>query len=162
VSVATYLAQTGAGAVASLAAAPLGWRAANAVVAYASYLLMMLWPSGLAVFYPFAQLPSSEVIAAVVLLVLVSAGGLLAFRRHPYLLPGWLWYLGMLVPVIGLVHQGDQAMADRFTYVPLVGIFIMAAWGIPDLLAGWRHGQAACIAAAVAVLVACTVVTTRY
>ena len=73
-------------------------------------------------------------------------------RRHPYLLTGWLWYLGMLVPVIGLVHQGDQAMADRFTYLPLVGIFIMAAWGIPELLGRWRHGRAACAVAAVAVV----------
>ena len=77
------------------------------------------------------------------LLVIISVMVLRTSRRHPYLMVGWLWYLGTLVPVIGLVQAGVQAMADRFTYVPLIGLFIMMAWWIPDLLAGWRHRRIA-------------------
>jgi len=83
----------------------------------------------------------------------------LGARRHRYLLVGWLWYVGMLVPVIGLVRIGDLAMADRYTYVPLVGMFIIAAWGVPDLLAGWEFEQLGCAVAAGGALAACTALT---
>src|SRR5262249_30478646 len=129
---------------------------------YVTYLGKMLWPAGLAVFYPFdIPLPAWQVLGAGVFLLVASAAVLKSARRHPYLLIGWLWYLGMLVPVIGLVHQGDQSMADRFTYVPSVGIFIMAAWGIPALLGDWRHRQVFCTVAAIVVLAACTLATAR-
>jgi tetratricopeptide (TPR) repeat protein len=162
VSVITYLTQTTAGAVVSLEALPLGVRVENAIVVYVAYLGKMLWPAGLAVFYPFAApVPAWQVFGAALFLIAGSVVVLQSTRRRPYLFTGWFWYLGMLVPVIGLVHQGDQSMADRFTYVPLVGIFIMAAWGIPDLLGGWRHRQLFCAVAGSGVLVACTLATAR-
>ena len=82
-------------------------------------------------------------------------------RRRPYLLVGWLWYVGTLVPVIGFVSVGMQARADRFTYLPLIGIFIMAAWGIPDLLERWKYQRLAGGAIAALAMVACTVLTAR-
>jgi tetratricopeptide (TPR) repeat protein len=162
VSVITYTVQTHAGALASLAAVPLADRIENAAVSYAAYLGKLLWPTGLAVFYPNEpSFPAWQVVGAAAVLILTSVGVLKSARRRPYLFTGWLWYLGMLVPVIGLVHQGDQSMADRYTYLPSIGVFIMAAWGIPELLGRWRYGQVACSTAAVVVLIACTAATAR-
>jgi tetratricopeptide (TPR) repeat protein len=129
VSVITYRAQAGAGAVSTLEAAPLDLRLANAVVSYATYLVKALVPAGLAVFYPYPRAVSAgRLVAASMLLLALTLGVVRARRRHPWAVVGWAWYVGTLVPVIGLVKQGDQAMADRFTYVPLVGIFILVAW----------------------------------
>lgn len=162
VGVITYAVQTHAGAVAPLAAAPFADRVENAIVSYIAYLGKMLWPTGLAVFYPYAaSLPAWQVVGAAAALMLISATVLKSTRRHPYLFTGWFWYVGMLVPVIGLVHYGDQAWADRYTYLPLVGIGIMAAWGIPELLGRWRHRQVACSVAAVVALLACSAATAR-
>lgn len=135
-SVVTLLAQRAGGALAAVDALPLSSRVANAAVAYAAYLGKTLWPARLAVHYPHAlgDLPGWKVAAAVALL---GALTLLVFRerrRRPYLPFGWLWYVGTLVPVIGLVQVGSQAMADRYTYVPLIGIFVIVAWGSADLL----------------------------
>jgi tetratricopeptide (TPR) repeat protein len=141
---------------------PFSARGTNAVVSYATYLVQMVWPTRLAALYIFEwPIPLWQVVGSSALLIGVS--GLVAWggRRHPYLLVGWLWYLGTLVPVIGLIHFGIQAMADRYTYVPLIGIFIIAAWGIPDLLAGWRYQRVVCAAAAVLALAACSVLTAR-
>jgi len=159
-SVATFVAQRSVGATA--ADLPLSERTANAVVSYATYLFQMLWPTRLAVLYIFeAPLPTWQIVGSVLLLIGLTAGVLWGSRRHPYLLVGWLWYVGTLVPAIGLIHVGSEAMADRFTYVPLIGIFIIVAWGIPDLLAGWKYQQVACGGAAVAVLLACSIQTVR-
>ncbi len=151
----TYVVQSRAGAIASFASVPLADRLANAVVSYVWYLAKTLWPTGLAVFYPLhLPIPLWQVLGALVVLVGIS---LLAARnvgRHPYLLVGWAWYLGTLVPVIGIVRAGEQARADRFTYLPLIGIFLMIAWGIPALLAGWRHRRPALAAGAAAASVA--------
>jgi protein O-mannosyl-transferase len=122
---------------------PWGSRVANSLVAYGTYLVKTVWPSQLTVFYPYptAGLPWWQVGGAALVLLSVS---LLAFRearRRPYLLVGWFWFLGTLLPVIGLVQVGKQALADRYTYVPLIGLFIMGVWGTLDLTAGWRRGQ---------------------
>jgi len=141
----TYLAHRSAGYIQSMAVLPFEARLANALVAYVSYIGKMVWPQNLAVFYPpSAQtLLSWQAAGAGLLLLLITLGVILANRRRPYLVVGWLWYLGTLVPVIGLVQAGSQAMADRFTYVPLIGLFIMIAWGVPDLLPAWRHRRVA-------------------
>jgi len=160
VSVITLAAQGKAGATAAVL--PFSERAANAVVSYATYLAQMIWPARLAVLYIFeAPLPMWKIAGSLMLLVVLTAAALWEGRRSPYLLVGWLWYVGTLVPAIGLIHIGSEAMADRFTYVPLIGIFIILAWGIPDLLASWKYRQAACAAAAAAVLLACGIQTTH-
>ena len=103
----------------------------------------MIWPYPLAVFYPHpGMLPIWQVAGAGLLLVCGSILVVRAAGKYPYFLVGWLWYLGTLVPVIGLVQVGAQAMADRYTYVPLIGLFIMIAWGMADILAGWQYRKA--------------------
>ena len=134
-SVVTYIVQEKSGFVRPTDEFPFGARVSNAVVSYAAFIGKMLLPRNLAVFYPYPVkgLPIWEVVGAAALLVAVSALVIRAGRRRPYLPVGWLWYLGTLVPVIGLVQVGVQAMADRYTYVPLIGLFIIIAWGVPDL-----------------------------
>jgi hypothetical protein len=141
----TFLAQSRGGAVRSLDYIPFGMRVSNALVSYVNYLGQMVWPSSLAMFYPHpasiaAQtgIPLWEVVGAVLLLAGFSFLVVWQSRRRPYLQVGWLWYVGTLIPVIGLVQVGNQAMADRYTYVPLIGIFMAIAWGIPDLFLRMR------------------------
>ena len=119
----------------------LGGRIANALVSYAAYLGQFVYPVGLAVFYPHPgdQIPIANVLVAVLVLTLISAAVLCCRRRCPYLLMGWLWYLAVLAPVIGLVQAGWQARADRFTYLPQIGLAIALAWGAADVLRGWPH-----------------------
>ena len=141
-SVVTWLAQRKGGSLD--AAIPFGARAANAAVSYAAYLCKAAWPSGLAVFYPppagIGQAPILwQSVGAVLLIAGVTAAALRMARRAPFLCAGWLWYLGMLVPVIGLVKVGAQAMADRYTYLPLTGVFVALAWGVPALLPPFRR-----------------------
>lgn len=125
----TFWAQKKGGAVASLDHLPLEVRAANAVVAYATYLHKMVWPTDLAVFYPHPGLwPWGVVTVSAILLTGITAAVIWQAKARPWLLCGWLWYVGTLVPVIGLVQVGDQAYADRYTYVPLIGIFVAIAW----------------------------------
>jgi protein O-mannosyl-transferase len=139
-SLVTFFAQRSGGAVGSLEALPLATRMANALVSYVSYIGKMIWPSHLAVFYPYSDmLPTWQVAGAGLLLVSLSVLVILAASRRPCLTVGWFWYLGTLVPVIGLVQVGAQAMADRYTYVPSIGLFIMMAMGVPPLLGGWRY-----------------------
>ena len=116
---------------------PFGVRLANALVSYAAYLEKTFWPLSLAFIYPHqgANLSGWKVALSVVVLVSVTLMVVRQFRR-PYLAVGWFWYVGMLVPVIGLVQVGKQAMADRYTYLPLIGIFIMIAWSLKDILSG--------------------------
>jgi protein O-mannosyl-transferase len=129
----TVYAQTSGGAVKDLDIFPPLVRIANAVVAYAAYLLKMIWPSDLAVFYPHPGMPPAwQLAGAVFLLAGITFIVLVRSKRQPYLIVGWLWYIGTLVPVIGLVQVGMQSMADRYTYIPLIGIFIMLAWGAAD------------------------------
>jgi Tfp pilus assembly protein PilF len=148
------------GAVGNLQVFPLGLRVQNALVSYVAYLGKMVWPTRLTAFYPYpSSLPAWSVAGSALLLIVVSVAAWRAARSVPYLAVGWFWYLGTLVPVIGVVQVGIQSMADRFTYVPLVGIFIAIAWGVPDALARWRvpGRRMAVPALAAAVIVACAV-----
>jgi len=130
----TVIAQQRGGAVRTLQRFPFWWRAANAVHAYAAYLGKTVWPTRLAVYYPMGHgLGSGSIILASAFLVGVSLLAWRERRRRSYLIVGWLWYLGTLVPVIGLVQIGDQAMADRYAYIPLIGVFVMVAWGSAEL-----------------------------
>ncbi len=132
--IATLLAQRqGTGAIDQL---PFLWRLNNTFVSYFTYIWQMLWPGGLAVFYPHPnnRLPLVEVTVAIAFLVGVSLLAIYLRRTRPYLVTGWFWYLGMLVPVIGLVQVGEQAHADRYTYLPQIGLYIMIAWTVGDLL----------------------------
>lgn len=133
-SIVTLEAQARGGSMFPLEALPLGQRIGNAVVAYAAYLGKMLWPAELAVLYPHpGQWPWWQIALSATVIAAISALAFVWRKRHPHLLVGWLWYLGTLVPVIGLVQVGQQSMADRYTYVPLIGVFIMAAWTLPGL-----------------------------
>ena len=136
-SVITVLAQRRGGAIQSVELFSLPSRIANALVSYVRYIGKMIWPEHLAIYYPHPgdTLPLWQPAAAALVLATISVLALRAARRHPYLIVGWLWYLGTLVPVIGLVQIGGQAMADRYTYVPLVGLFLMIAWGGAELAA---------------------------
>jgi len=139
-SMVTIYAQKEGGAIWTLQTLPIPNRLANALVAYMSYLGQMFWPAHLAVFYPLPghNLPIWLALAAGLALAALTFLALRQARRHSYLPVGWLWYLGTLLPVIGLVQVGKQAMADRYTYVPLIGLFIMLAYGMADLAARWR------------------------
>ena len=138
----TFYAQQASGAVGSLAALPLHDRIANALFSYVSYIAKMLWPGNLAVIYPYPEFfPMWKIIAACFLISAITYLSLKYVKARPWLLVGWLWYLGTLVPVIGLVQVGLQAMADRYTYIPSIGLFIIIAWGASDMAARWRHGK---------------------
>jgi tetratricopeptide (TPR) repeat protein len=139
-SILTIFAQQKGGAMVSLEHYPFESRVANALVSYASYIGKMIWPSHLSIFYPYQEiLPLWKVVGAGLLLTSVSVLVIRVVHKLPYLAVGWFWYIGTLIPVIGLVQVGSQAMADRYTYVPLIGLFVMVAWSAPDILAGWRH-----------------------
>lgn len=139
VCILTFHARGESGSIPSFEALPVEIRLANAVVSYVSYIGKTIWPHNLAVFYPHpGTSPGWLVSGAGMLLVCISVLVMRAGTRRPYLAVGWLWYLGALVPVIGIVQSGSQAMADRYTYVPLIGVFIMVAWGMADLAVRWR------------------------
>jgi tetratricopeptide (TPR) repeat protein len=135
--VVAFVAQRSAGTVSDLDVVPLGARVATALIAWAAYLRATAWPWNLAPHYPFpaAGWPATWVAAAGLLLTAVSAVAVWQRRRRPYLLAGWLWYLGTLVPVIGLVQVGNQAYADRYTYFPSIGLFLAAVWTGADAFA---------------------------
>jgi tetratricopeptide (TPR) repeat protein len=158
-STVTFLAQRNE-AVASLAKVPLALRFENAILAYGGYLLKAIWPVHLAVFYPLSQHPAWFLTAtAAAVLILISAAAWLERRRSPWLLVGWLWFLGTLVPVIGLVQVGDQAMADRYGYFPLIGIFIAVTFAIAERTNGFRFLKNVCATTGVLILSACLVLT---
>jgi hypothetical protein len=138
-AVVTMMAQREGATVATTANVPIGARVANAAVAAVAYVRKMFWPDDLAVFYPHPlnTLPWWHVAGSVALLVAVSVL-VFRYRARRYLVVGWLWYLITLVPVVGIVQVGGQAMADRYTYLPLTGLFIILAWGLPDVLRGRR------------------------
>jgi tetratricopeptide (TPR) repeat protein len=155
----TFLAQRNA-AVASLAKVSLTLRLENAILAYGTYLWKTICPAPLAVFYPLPKhidWPLATTVAGV--LMLISAVAWLERRRNPWLLVGWLWFLGTLVPVIGLVQVGDQACADRYSYFPLIGIFIAITFAAAKWANGFRWPKMACTVAGVLILSACLVLT---
>ena len=129
----TYWAQQRGGSVVSLERLSFGVRAANGVVSYVRYIGKTVWPTGLAVFYPYQTWPLWVVAIACATLAGVTVLALWLRKRKPWLVIGWFWFLGTLVPVIGLVQVGLQAMADRYVYVPLIGLAVIAAWGVAEL-----------------------------
>jgi len=135
-SIVAFFAQQEGGSVESLDALPLKIRFANTLVAYVQYIGKMIWPHELAVYYPHpgSALPLWQAAASGLFLALVTVLALRTARRLPYLPVGWFWYLGTLVPVVGLVQVGGQSMADRYTYIPFIGLFVVVAWGVPSLL----------------------------
>lgn len=161
VSVLTVVAQRSAGALATtLASTPLAYRLGNAAISYATYVWKTIWPTGLAVFYPSpTHLSAWHALGAALLLLAITGAVTVDRKRRPFLVVGWLWFLGTLVPVIGLVRQGDQAMADRFTYLPAIGLYVMVAWGACSMPAA-RRATPALVAGAVTTLAACLAVTT--
>ena len=138
----TFIAQSRGGAVAKFDVYPAGIRIANALAGCVTYLWKMVWPGNLAVLYPYHgdDLPIRQAVASAILLIVITSLVILLRRKRPYLAFGWFWFVGTLVPVIGLVQVGRQAMADRYSYVPLVGLFIIVAWMIPDLLTKTKRG----------------------
>ena len=158
----TYLVQSHGEAVLTIQQLPLNLRLENALISYVRYLLNMVWPSGLAVLYPLqTYLSGMQTMTAMAAAVLVILSWLTwqARRRSPCLLVGWLWFLGTLVPVIGLVQVGSAALADRYTYFPLIGIFVAIAFGVRDLMDRFRVPKIAVAGAAGAVLAACLTLT---
>jgi tetratricopeptide (TPR) repeat protein len=162
--VVTFLVQSqrSGDAVASLELVPLHYRFCNVLTSYGLYLLKMVWPVGLAVFYPLPGHLTWLLMAATasaVVLVIISIFVWRAGRAHAYLPVGWLWFLGTLVPVIGLVQVGAAALADRYTYIPSIGVFIAVTFGIRGLADRFQFPQKAIATAAVLVLAACLILT---
>ncbi|MCX5849423.1 MAG: tetratricopeptide repeat protein [Deltaproteobacteria bacterium] len=139
---------------------PLGSRIANSPVSFVTYLEKTFWPHDLAVFYPFSdQLPVWQVLGAILLILVVSATVIAAVKRLPYLLTGWFWYAITILPVIGIVQIGNHSMADRYTYLPLIGISIILAWGIPHLFPREDMRKNILFPAGIAVLAILSVIT---
>jgi len=151
----TIEAQTTGGSVTSMATFPLGARIANALLSLVGYCGKAVWPAGLSLFYPFTIHPLTDpgVLAAGAALSAASGAAFFLRRRCPWLLWGWLWYLVTLLPVIGLVQVGDQAMADRYTYLPLVGVFVAGAWGLDAFARRWKAPRGALASGAGIVLI---------
>lgn len=168
-SAGVFLAELGGGTVASLEGLSLQTRLGNAIVQYVQYLRQTFWPTGLSIYYvhPQDRLSLIDVWVCAGLLLAISGAVWLGRRRRPYLLVGWCWFLGVTFPVMGLVQSGTFARADRYMYLPLVGIFIMLAWGGADLAAAAarryapRRVRAVAVGVAVGVLVACSAVAQR-
>ena len=155
-AIAAYFAQQASGAIQPLSMSPLGLRIENALVSYIVYIAKVFWPAGLTVFYPYPRsFEAVEVMAAGLALAAISALALRSFRKYPYLAVGWLWYLVTLAPVIGLVPLGGHARADRYMYVPLVGLAIMLAWSVADIVERWPRAVPIAAVIAPAACLAC-------
>jgi len=139
----TFIVVKGGGAFQSVETISLSARLTNAMVSYLEYLGKMIWPRGLSILYPHPgnALPLWQGILCGMVLVGITIISIRLIKKAPYFAVGWFWYLGTLVPVIGIVQTGAQAMADRFTYIPLIGVFIIVAWGVPELISKWRHKE---------------------
>lgn len=156
----TFYAQWKGESVVALEHYPLWSRILNAAVAYFSYLVKALWPTDLAVFYPHVdRYPSWQVMGASLSLAAATVFTLAVAKRHPWAATGWLWYLGTLIPVIGIVQVGSHSMADRYTYVPLIGVFLIVAWGFADAMPRRPWRMAALALSAVTVLLALSLLT---
>src|SRR5437870_3858045 len=121
--------------------APLEERLGNALISYVAYVGQMIWPAHLAVLYPYPEgnLEIPQVILALLLLLMISVAFFLWRKKYPFLLIGWLWYLGMLIPMIGIIQVGSQVRADRYTYLPQIGLYLLVAWGGMELFQRWRR-----------------------
>ena len=159
-AVITLIAQQSGGAVRTLEKAPLDYRVANMFVSYIRYIGKMLWPSQLAVFYTHPQSSLSKTIALIcVLLFILISFGVYAGRRRRYIVMGWLWFVGTLVPMIGLVQAGEQAMANRYMYISMCGLLIITAWGLRDLVASRPRLKVATAISTMFVLSAMVIIT---
>jgi protein O-mannosyl-transferase len=162
VSVVTCFAQQQEGAMVSLEQLPLVVRSGNALISYVRYSAKLLWPQDLSVLYLHPHdWPGWQILASALLLAGVLAGVLWRSRRQPYLATGWWWFLGTLVPVIGLVQVGIQSMADRYTYIPSIGFFLMLVWGGGELVGRWRWRVATSALVVLTALAACAYGTVR-
>ena len=152
-AVATLIVQSEGVGLVPLEVLPLSWRITNALAAYLVYIWQMIWPADLALIYSHpGKLPIWQVAGAAVVLIAVTLGVLALRKRSPYLMVGWGWYVIMLLPVIGLVQVGGQAHADRYTYLPQIGLCLAATWGVIDL-ATFRRYPAAILGAAAAIII---------
>ena len=160
-SIITFVVQKSTGAVTAIEMLSPTVRVANAIVSYVKYITKMVWPTNLAVLYPYpvGKLPFWQVISAALLLLIITICVICFARKYRYLSVGWFWYLMTLLPVIGLVQVGSQAMADRYTYVPLTGLFIIIAWGADDLLTGWKYRRIILSLSSVVIISALSVCT---
>ena len=136
------------------------WRMGNSLLSYEVYLKHTIYPVGLALLYPHPEivLPIAKACFAALILLAISTGALLGWRKYPWLLMGWLWYLGMFVPVIGLMQTGDQSRADRYTYLPQIGLCILLAWGAEALTRSWP-GRRLLLASAAGIILAALLAT---
>jgi hypothetical protein len=161
-SIITIYAQQRGGALSTLEEMSLDSRIANAAISYVRYIGKTIWPQKLTAFYPHPGIwPLWQVIAAFVLILIITYICIRAIRRHPYLAVGWLWFLGTMVPVIGIVQIGAQSMADRYTYIPLIGLFIIVAWGLHDIFKSIPYGKELSAGFAVLLLAVSMVLTAR-
>ena len=158
-SVTTVVIQYRVGAIAGLDALPWPTRVANATIGYVAYVWKTIWPSPLAAFYPLFDISAPRVAGALALLACLTIAAFRVRVRHPYVWVGWLWYIATVTPVIGFLQAGEQGMADRFMYVPMIGLLIVVAWGAGPVLdrVGLRS-RSAVGTAAVALVLACAVV----
>lgn len=157
----TLWAQKNGGAIVATESLPVSQRVANAVFSYWRYLGLTVWPTKMAAYYPYVTPTLNWLpwLAGTGLMVITV--GLLVLRRFPFLTVGWLWFLGTLIPVIGLVQVGGQGMADRYTYIPSVGLFIMAAFGLGEMAGRLRHGNIVLTMATTVALAGCLIVTSQ-
>jgi Flp pilus assembly protein TadD len=160
-SLVTFFVQRAGGAVRSLETFPLWTRLGNAALAYVHYLRMLFWPAKLAIFYPHpgASLSAGAVLGATLLLLALSAAAVALRRKAPFLFVGWFWFLITLLPVIGIVQVGRQAMADRYTYIPFIGPFVALVWGLAAVASRWRYGPLAMRFVSAAVVLALALAT---
>jgi len=143
------------GALSTLADIPVISRIANAIISYGKYIEMMFWPEHLAILYPHpVSIGWQQAGLSLLLIILTSFLALRGIRRCPYFIVGWLWYLGTLIPVIGIIQVGPHAMADRYTYIPLIGLFIIIVWGVTELAIKCRYGRVFLSVLSLAILVA--------
>ncbi len=157
----TVRAQRGGGAVIALDSLSLANRVGSALVAYVAYLRDTLWPARLAVFYPFAEPTALSVAGAALFVGLATFLAVRFGKSCPYIPVGWFWFAGTLVPVIGLVQVGAQSHADRYTYVPLIGIFTFVVWGLADVSSRWNRSRHPIIVATVLMISGCAVAAKR-
>jgi tetratricopeptide (TPR) repeat protein len=152
----TFFVQQSIGAIADINAFPLKSRLANVFLSYATYIGKMFWPQNLAVFYPFdaRTIQSWQIVLCALLTIVISVLTIRFGRKQKYLIVGWLWFVVTLIPVVGLIQSGSQAWADRYTYISYIGLFIMIAWGVPELLSKWPYRKIAIGISMVVVLTA--------
>ena len=155
----TFFIQRSGGVVVSLEALPLKTRIANALISYVSYFFKTIWPHNLSYYYPYSIGSFSvwQICGAALLITSSILGAIHLSRQYPYVLVGLFLYFGTLVPVIGLVQVSDQAMADRYTYIPLIGLFIVVVWGVPDILKKWPYRKIFLFVSAIIILSALTI-----